>query len=869
MDNRYNNFIANPQDQQRQQSQPQPFPNQQFQQSFTPQPLPPLINQQIPLLQQISKNSQPQVQSDIPQQQNLFPYSYSMPNIPSQQVPFNNLNPNPNMDPNQSQSQTQNQQVPLIPSNQINSQQQLLYNQQMQFNHFSQQIQNDYFQLQHQQHQQFQIQQFQNQQQQQLPQNFPPQQPHPNLPILHQQIQDQNPNQNPNQNSNQNQNQFFTNITDKAPKRTQSVSKHKNNKKVSAFVTKLYTMLHDQTLSHLIWWSRLYQNDHHTFALLPGSEFATCLTTYFKHGNVASFVRQLHMYGFHKVCEANQNNPNSNLPNTTVWEFRHNSKTFRRGDSSNLHLIKRRTNSRRSSANDTTTINNDETINEKIHTNISNIDTDNDNDNDDNDYNANNKDDITSNNIKNEQSLTDINNITKLPSNDNVKIETITKTDFNNDMNKLNKTEIKLEGDSEKKYNDKLSLNSNRIVYNPVYFTSKDNSKENSLLENTQTIKEENENGDENGHENEHEQQNKNENENDNNHMSIIRTTTPKPNRLLNRHMSQVSPSQQTNQPHIPLSMNNINNNIDQQLQSTFSSTPVQQTHIIHRPFSPTGRLSPVSYKQNFFAQKHESTQRHLSVFVDPCAPAPSSNNTMPAPTINRSRSPPLPLPLPIIQNQQFITNTNNSTTLPPISSISSISSSSSHANSISLPQSPVHSISSGTRSNSNRFHFSRNSSTMSSSISHQIRPSIFDLHQGTTNSSISAQNSIFSGSSVSSGGSISRNNSSISSLLNDDQRIVSSLSFSASGSVNNVGSIHNILSLPNSGSSLKTVTAMNSSSPSFERSATPEVNNNTETETEVDDKDKEKNKHKNIDKGNNERSNIENGKRSEEAVKT
>ncbi|KAG0685118.1 transcription factor Hsr1, partial [Pichia californica] len=153
----------------------------------------------------------------------------------------------------------------------------------------------------------------------------------------------------------------------KNSKKLTSASKLKHQKKVSAFVTKLYSMLHDPTLSHLIWWSRLFQNDLTTFALLPGTEFASCLTTYFKHGNVASFVRQLHMYGFHKVCEGNQqhimnnnnknnknNGGNSNInsdQNHTIWEFRHSSGKFRRSDQSHLHLIKRRVNSRRTSSN--------------------------------------------------------------------------------------------------------------------------------------------------------------------------------------------------------------------------------------------------------------------------------------------------------------------------------------------------------------------------------------------------------------------------------------------------------------------------------------------------------------------------------------
>ncbi|KAG7694282.1 hypothetical protein KL951_004160 [Ogataea haglerorum] len=122
--------------------------------------------------------------------------------------------------------------------------------------------------------------------------------------------------------------------------------------KVSAFVQKLFAMLSDPSLAHLIWWSRTYQNDFTTFALLPGAEFANALTGYFKHGNVASFVRQLHMYGFHKVCDNNPppvppSRPNESLSeeelkNMQVWEFRHSTGRFRKGDEGSLCYIKRR-----------------------------------------------------------------------------------------------------------------------------------------------------------------------------------------------------------------------------------------------------------------------------------------------------------------------------------------------------------------------------------------------------------------------------------------------------------------------------------------------------------------------------------------------
>lgn len=117
--------------------------------------------------------------------------------------------------------------------------------------------------------------------------------------------------------------------------------------KKNAFVHKLYSMLSDPKLAHLIWWTR--NDESNTFALYPGKEFATALTGYFKHGNVASFVRQLHMYGFHKVLDP-QAAPPADLPGDPkdqppVWEFKHSSGKFKKNDESLLVYIKRRSSS--------------------------------------------------------------------------------------------------------------------------------------------------------------------------------------------------------------------------------------------------------------------------------------------------------------------------------------------------------------------------------------------------------------------------------------------------------------------------------------------------------------------------------------------
>lgn len=106
--------------------------------------------------------------------------------------------------------------------------------------------------------------------------------------------------------------------------------------KKSAFVHKLYGMLCNKKLLHLIWWTE--SSDSNTFAVYPSREFADALLEYFKHDNVALFVRQLHMYGFHKVLDLTQNHHRE----SPVWEFRHSLGKFRKDDESLLVYIKRR-----------------------------------------------------------------------------------------------------------------------------------------------------------------------------------------------------------------------------------------------------------------------------------------------------------------------------------------------------------------------------------------------------------------------------------------------------------------------------------------------------------------------------------------------
>ncbi|KAF2224646.1 HSF-type DNA-binding-domain-containing protein [Elsinoe ampelina] len=102
----------------------------------------------------------------------------------------------------------------------------------------------------------------------------------------------------------------------------------------AAFIHKLYNMLEDQTIQHLISWS----NTNESFVMSPSTEFSKVLASYFKHTNISSFVRQLNMYGFHKVSDVFH----AGSPDSPLWEFKHGAGSFKRGDLVGLREIKRR-----------------------------------------------------------------------------------------------------------------------------------------------------------------------------------------------------------------------------------------------------------------------------------------------------------------------------------------------------------------------------------------------------------------------------------------------------------------------------------------------------------------------------------------------
>ncbi|KAG2171826.1 hypothetical protein INT43_008206 [Umbelopsis isabellina] len=107
------------------------------------------------------------------------------------------------------------------------------------------------------------------------------------------------------------------------------------HKTQAAFVNKLYRMLEDPEMQDLISWSP----SGDLFSVANPTQFSkVVLPQYFKHNNWQSFVRQLNMYGFHKV---NDMIHHSNITNESqAWEFRHPS--FRRGGILELQNIKRK-----------------------------------------------------------------------------------------------------------------------------------------------------------------------------------------------------------------------------------------------------------------------------------------------------------------------------------------------------------------------------------------------------------------------------------------------------------------------------------------------------------------------------------------------
>ncbi|KAI8069606.1 HSF-type DNA-binding-domain-containing protein [Gongronella butleri] len=86
----------------------------------------------------------------------------------------------------------------------------------------------------------------------------------------------------------------------------------------NTFVHKLFNMVIDNQYQHLIAWS--YTG--HSFIVCNIVEFShDVLPKHFKHNNFSSFVRQLNMYGFHKVNKSPRGH--RTVAENQIWEFSH------------------------------------------------------------------------------------------------------------------------------------------------------------------------------------------------------------------------------------------------------------------------------------------------------------------------------------------------------------------------------------------------------------------------------------------------------------------------------------------------------------------------------------------------------------------
>ncbi|XP_056127508.1 heat shock factor protein isoform X1 [Rhinichthys klamathensis goyatoka] len=110
----------------------------------------------------------------------------------------------------------------------------------------------------------------------------------------------------------------------------------KHNNSVPAFVSKLWALVEAESTNELICWSQ----DGCSFLVQDEQRFSReVLPLYFKHSNMTSFVRQLNMYGFHKVVHLDAGLPKADGQLNCV-EFQH--EDFQRAQPHLLGLIHRK-----------------------------------------------------------------------------------------------------------------------------------------------------------------------------------------------------------------------------------------------------------------------------------------------------------------------------------------------------------------------------------------------------------------------------------------------------------------------------------------------------------------------------------------------
>ncbi|QLQ81177.1 hypothetical protein HG537_0E05320 [Torulaspora globosa] len=132
--------------------------------------------------------------------------------------------------------------------------------------------------------------------------------------------------------------------TSQSPQQTpQSTPGTRHTKTRPAFVNKVWSMLNDESNVNLIQWSP----DGKSFIVVNREEFVhEVLPKYFKHSNLASFVRQLNMYGWHKV----QDVKSGSIQNSSDDKLQFENEYFIRGREDLLEKIVRQKSSAASSS---------------------------------------------------------------------------------------------------------------------------------------------------------------------------------------------------------------------------------------------------------------------------------------------------------------------------------------------------------------------------------------------------------------------------------------------------------------------------------------------------------------------------------------
>ncbi|XP_075718513.1 uncharacterized protein LOC142759803 isoform X2 [Rhinoderma darwinii] len=109
----------------------------------------------------------------------------------------------------------------------------------------------------------------------------------------------------------------------------------KASSSVPKFLTKIWALVEDPRNSEYICWSQ----DGNSFIVLDEERFAKeILPRHFKHNNMASFVRQLNWYGFHKVMQ----DDTGAARHDKYCSGRYQHQSFKRGHEELLSKIKRK-----------------------------------------------------------------------------------------------------------------------------------------------------------------------------------------------------------------------------------------------------------------------------------------------------------------------------------------------------------------------------------------------------------------------------------------------------------------------------------------------------------------------------------------------